>query len=230
VYLPGHRSITLEAGSAHPGGDGSRFLPLRQGTIELWFKPDWSTFDHPPGEVTLMRLVAGKDSGDLTYDLTEAAEDFSHSDVLSGTLETDGASRHLSLRCHRRTVFEGQRWVHLAWCWGQRDDLGLGPAGQKLLTSQLFIDGKQGQCTFDKIPGNLPASPLKALNFGNVLDGAIDELRISDTYRYTTDFAPPARDRPLTCDRHTRALFHFDGTLEGETADGGPRPRMIMNP
>jgi hypothetical protein len=42
----------------------------------------------------------------------------------------------------------------------------------------------------------------------NYFLGVIDEVRISDSIRYTANFAPPTTT--LTCDAHTRALWHFD--------------------
>jgi len=46
---------------------------------------------------------------------------------------------------------------------------------------------------------------------------AYDELRISHTQRYTEDFRAPSRDIELRLDEHTRALFHFNGDLDGES-------------
>jgi hypothetical protein len=46
------------------------------------------------------------------------------------------------------------------------------------------------------------------------MDGAIDEVRISDVARYLDEFDPPTT--PFICDDHTRALWHFD-ELEGDT-------------
>jgi hypothetical protein len=47
-----------------------------------------------------------------------------------------------------------------------------------------------------------------------VLEGAVDEVRISDVVRYPGAFTPPVS--PFTCDGHTRALWHFD-EFEGVT-------------
>ena len=43
---------------------------------------------------------------------------------------------------------------------------------------------------------------------------AIDELRVSDIQRYRADFRPPPRDVVVEADRHTRALFRFEGDSE----------------
>jgi len=53
----------------------------------------------------------------------------------------------------------------------------------------------------------------------------MDELRLSDTMRYTAAFTPPSTDREFAPDEHTRALFHFNGTLDGEShGHKGPLP------
>ena len=49
-------------------------------------------------------------------------------------------------------------------------------------------------------------------------DGAFDELRISDTVRYTGDFDPPLG--PFAVDEHTKALFHFDNSVDGLSRGG----------
>jgi hypothetical protein len=36
--------------------------------------------------------------------------------------------------------------------------------------------------------------------------------------RYTGDFTPPTPDQRFKLDQHTRTLFHFDGTLDGQSA------------
>ena len=62
----------------------------------------------------------------------------------------------------------------------------------------------------------IPLGSPKSLVLGP-LDGAVDELRVSDVQRYTADFTPPPRYRELALDERTRALFHFDGDLQGQS-------------
>jgi hypothetical protein len=66
---------------------------------------------------------------------------------------------------------------------------------------------------------------------GSTIDAAYDELRLSDIERYTNDFTPPARDRELELDEHTRALFHFNGNLDGQChGHDGPLPASFEKP
>ena len=48
------------------------------------------------------------------------------------------------------------------------------------------------------------------------IDAAVDELRVSDVQRYLKDFEP-SRKAELELDEHTRALFHLNGNLQGES-------------
>jgi len=73
----------------------------------------------------------------------------------------------------------------------------------------------------------LPLGTPQTMTLGPV-QGAVDDLRISDVQRYTGEFGAPRRDRALRLDEHTRALFHFDGTLEGEARTDGSRPEGVV--
>jgi hypothetical protein len=49
--------------------------------------------------------------------------------------------------------------------------------------------------------------------------------------RYTADFTPPSRAQGFEPDEHTRALFHFDGNLDGAShGHTGPLPARLVNP
>ena len=82
----------------------------------------------------------------------------------------------------------------------------------------LFINGRNGGYGGQSNWGGIhqPADTPQTL----VLEGAettYDELRISDVPRYWEDFTPPPRDKEFAVDEHTRALFHFNGSVQGES-------------
>lgn len=57
--------------------------------------------------------------------------------------------------------------------------------------------------------GSVIKNSAESTKVGENLGGGVDELRISDIARYTgSTYTRPTS--PLTCDEHTRALWHFD--------------------
>jgi len=115
---------------------------------------------------------------------------------------------------------------HVAVCWDGS-------------TVTYFLDGKKVR--------SLPHTPLSYgvanfLRLGNSValsgqqwNGMLDEIRISDVVRYTTDFTPEDR---FTTDAHTSALFHFDegtGTVahddssnQNDVTFGSPPPGWVL--
>jgi hypothetical protein len=63
--------------------------------------------------------------------------------------------------------------------------------GVRSQTSRILFVGRQGPTT------------------SVALDGSLDELRLSDSARYTGNFTPDAA--PFTTDANTLGLYHFDG-------------------
>lgn len=233
VHLTGKRSLRLKGGPAHPSGNGLRFLPFKQGTIEFWMKPNWHTCDlYPEGSKTLIQMAVeqGKPWSLWHYVKPRSRNsyhDFLHSHVLYGWFMSDGLAKPSTLRRYRRTVFEPGQWTHVAWVWGTEDDIvpRNPPYHTKVhddvLVARIFVNGKQGSNTGYRWYGNEPADMPIAISIGRNyasanIDAAIDELRISDVQRYSTDFEP-SRKAEFELDEHTRALFHFDGDLHGES-------------
>lgn len=190
----------LAAGEAHLSGDGTRFLPFRQGTIEFFYQPFWSAFDADGAWRQLMTMKTNKgddwkmdyyNGGSLIY-------------TVGGTLAVTGTPQTSYLDCRASPVlFERGRWVHLAMTWGPLP----GPAGQEPLEMTVYVNGRPGSGV--AYAGALPSGiPTRLLLMAG---GAYDELRISDVRRYSGPFTPPARDTEFQPDDHTRALFHFNG-------------------
>jgi len=230
VHLTGKRCFRLEGGPPHPSGDGLRFIPFKQGTIEFWMKPNWHTCDlQPEGSKALIYMhVENGDPWSMWHYVKPRSRnsynDFLFSHVLYGWFMSDGLAKPTTLRRYRRTVFEPGRWTHIAWVWGKEDGIvpGNPPHHTKVqddvLVARILVNGKQGSNTGYRWYGNEPANIPTVLNIGRHyasanIDAAVDELRISDVQRYLTDF-DPSRDNEFELDEHTRALFHFDGDLQ----------------
>jgi len=232
LYLGGKRSLTMEGGPPHASGEGNQFLPFKEGTIEFWFRPSWGTVDLPLKSKTVLALrVVDGNPWYLSYLMAprsrDASADFYASHVLYGYFYSDGPKKRITMRAYRRTVFERGEWVHMAWVWGLRHGIipghGTRPA-EDVLVAELYVNGRKGQQYGYRWKGNLPVD-VPALLHMYQLDAAVDELRLSDIQRYTEDFEPPSRDREFELDEHTRALLHFNGTLDGEShGHAGPLP------
>jgi hypothetical protein len=231
------RRLVLEAGPTRPDGDGGTVLPFHQGTIEFYYRPRVGTVELDKGGA-MLTLETEADPWQLSVMHDPAGANWYNNHTLLATLLTDGLSKRRSVRCYRQTLLQSDRWVHVAWVWGVRHDLTLrgGATVRKLaesgvLVNYLFIDGEQGRFAPDQAAGNFAALMPTVLKTGPRLDGAIDELRISEVIRYKGSFVPPPRDRELIVDDATRALFHFNGTLDAETATAsGPVSAEIVAP
>jgi hypothetical protein len=225
IYLDSHRTFALDGGAPRPDDQGARFLPLQQGTIEFFVKTTWDVADLPDGTGYLVRLIASPEDWTLGYMKNSKSEDWLASHCLYGYFMTDGARGRISMRDYRRTVLQCGQWAHVAWVWGPQEyssmvarDRGLGVA------TAIYVNGRASQQYAYNGAGNFPSDAPTALLLANVMNKArdkgtaYDELRVSDVPRYTDDFTPPSPGDRFRLDQHTRALFHFDGTLDGESA------------
>ena len=229
LHLAGKRWLRLEGGAPHPSGDGTQFLPFKQGTIEFFMTPEWSTFDLPDKAWKyLVTINEGKTLWYLAYNKNPAATQWTESHVLAASFATDGPGRRIYMRTWRQTILSNEEWVHVAWVWG-RQETGTHTSSKRELriTTRIFVNGKGGlQRTYgdDQWRGNDAADQPRTFQ----IEQPIDELRISDAQRYKADFTPPPRDRELQLDKNTRALFHFNGSLDGESfGHEGPLPAQV---
>jgi|GEM_PF-4697203 len=72
---------------------------------------------------------------------------------------------------------------------------------------RLFVNGRL-------VAHKLYSDPIELHSFRTIgyrnFDATIDEVRISNTARYTEDFTPPSPTDRFRPDQHTVALYHFD--------------------
>jgi len=79
--------------------------------------------------------------------------------------------------------------------------------------ARIYLDGEAFGDPYSV--GSLIKNSTADVRVGGNLAGAVDEVRISDVARYSgSTYTEPTS--PLTCDEHTRALWHFD-EFEGAT-------------
>ena len=224
LYLVGKRHFDLEAGPEHPSGKGGRFLPHEQGTIEFWMKPTWSTFDLPPKIAKpILRMESTETPWSLAYHKRPNPSYRYRSHCLYAAFYMEGPTKRLRTPAYLQTIFERDKWAHLAWVWGLRE-MPTHRGRKALLCTQLFVNGQPGR-PYEFLREEPPNDRPTAFRIGPLIDAAIDELRISDVQRYTEPFRPPARETEFRLDEHTRALFHFNGDVKGQSygyAEGAP--------
>ncbi|MDP6357107.1 MAG: sugar-binding protein [Planctomycetota bacterium] len=213
LHLAPRRQFRMPAGPAHPSGDGTAFLPLSEGTIEFFYKPDWSTFDLDEKNVSLVSVTSKPKPWTLSYYMRpKMGEHFVYN--LWGMAWRDGKWGKGTIRCYRRpTLIERDRWIHIAWTWSRELNRKHGFTSLQMF---IYLDGRAGRCYGNgaRYAHMVGTTSLLALHPG----GAYDELRVSDVRRYREDFDPPSRRREMELDEHTRALFHFNGNLKGKSA------------
>ena len=199
LVIVGRRHLEVYGGPKRANGDGLAFLPFKQGTVEFFMKPLWSTEELPPKTrrgLCYGRMVKPGGSSYFILNYTKG--------TASGYVR---CLRDGKARSHWATVkglsFKKGEWVHVAWVWGANQ--------------ALFINGKKVASV--PMKGLDVLSPMSCFVIGHSranrnIDAVIDELRLSDIARYDKDFTP-SRKEPLEADDHTRVLFHFNGDLKG---------------
>lgn len=223
LQLAGTRSLSFPRGEALPDG-GYQHLPLTEGTVELWFRPNWNSNALAFRDGQLLQrdfLRTGPISFYYRYGQGPVRDNlYSYVDLLTrGKLGAPGREAEGLIGGHARTFFERGRWVHLAATWklqqGKRGTEG---------SFAVFLDGQKMQPTWNyprSLTGREPYRLQEAA--ANLLlgacDGAIDELRLSRVVRYEGSFTPPRE--PFAPDAATAALLHFEGTLEGLSGEEG---------
>ena len=233
LHLRGRRRLTLEGGEPLAGGSGRRFVPTREGTIEFFFQPNWGSFQNASYRRFLVMPTDNGKMMDFVFKFDPKTPHWFHTHAFQVYLPIVGRKGWIGLRTHRRVLIEPREWIHIALVWGYlRPDLSSStPDKGGKLHALIFIDGKKGMSFYEATGryGELSIDGMiQSLGLPGMMDGAVDELRISNTARYGRDFAPPSRKQEMERDKHTCALFHFNGTVEGLTGVPGAMPTVDL--
>jgi hypothetical protein len=250
LYLTGGRTFQILPGLDREDGDGSAFLPMREGTIEFFMKPLWNSAELPDQDKRFLFAplkvesnFTGSDKMLVDYFLggndknLDKALRFTFNTSFTNSDFKQGTTKVFAFR--PSTFFEKEQWVHIACVWGQRNNIETVPGDSHfrdhVVTGEIYVNGRLGaRPNWGKRnsgQNSCLVGPMRYLQIGLQhaglanLDIAIDELRISDVQRYKNDFKPPSRDEEFKVDEHTRALFHFNGNLEGECWGAGDKPK-----
>jgi hypothetical protein len=163
-------------------------------TIEFWI--------YPRSTGTQYTLISSETLSIRSYITT--------SQTLTLAISTGNSTYNL-VASNSTATLSANTWTHLAWTYDGT-------------THRLFMGGAIATSV---VGANAYSTNWQNLMFGydgsNYADFYIDELRISNTARYTSAFTPSAT--AFTADANTWGLYHFDGpnnTTYIESA-GGPQ-------
>ncbi len=159
--------------------------------------------------------VSGDGSGSGSNDRT----------ICGSTPVVDGEWHHVAVQRRRS---DGRLWIFVD---GQLEAVADGPDGDVSYPDDAVPCANccgGGSCAFSDPFLVIGAEKHDADNSTYPsFDGWIDEVRISNTLRYSSSFAPPTA--PFTPDAATAALYHFDEgngdrIIDASSAPGGPSP------
>ncbi len=233
AFVPGivGQALHLPEGSRmrFPRGEevGERYahFPAQQGTVEFWFRPNWSSTDLP---------FSGGRSTDNLHFLRAGSH------VLQYRYGRDraGQAASLNLWAHGKETnagftgmfwFEAGEWYHLAFTWqtfdgepGTDGHYAVFVNGEPLEADRARPGGTDGtaQDWPGRVSGSLPfyrRAADETIGIGP-FNGTIAQLRISDVVRYEEPFTPPKSFAEL--DAHTVIYFPLDGNRSGVTPAG----------
>jgi len=224
IQLNGRDLLRYARGEKLPDGSFDNF-PGNEGTIELYFRPNWSSIDFPVMRRRLYHFNFVSAGSLSVYHRCGqgpvASRPYAYVDLLCKCLlGAPSTGRPEPLGNQARMYFRPGDWTHVAATW--KIDLKQKKREDRAVFF-VFINGKKRLRTWN-YPRTLPTyRPFRIDDIAEwvtigTCDGTFDELRVSDVVRYDGDFAPSKR--PFAPDKHTKALFHFDGAPEGVGAGG----------
>ena len=207
------------------------YFPNQAGTVEAWFKADWAKAKG--NELTIFQ-------GHQGYVACERHE--GQKTIVGVTWNRSSKRLMMELKDRNYRVFKfksdkidlpANAWFHFAAVWQ--------PGG----TAKVFIDGKKAlegslkefvpiDITDKKVkhpneqgahelyigcnwPGSRGASSMGTATGSPLVEGAVDQLRVSTGCRYMEDFTP---SKELTMDDDVRAKFDFDRSFDGRASGG----------
>ncbi len=217
VKLSGAQTLKFSKGEPVSSG-GYTYFPFEKGTIEFWFKPDWTTWEIPM-EMTQITDIPFLTSSHIK--LFHRYWNLPNFTNIYGMLRVEVIEQEkngVAAGFQGKHFFKAGEWTHISYTWDIKEgdknmegEMNVFVNGKKLLTENApyRINQVKG-ATFFKLADD----KNKEIVLGP-FNGSMDLLRISDRVMYTEDFEP---SKKYGLDKSTRAFFNFDNNLKGVSA------------
>ncbi|MCQ2391166.1 MAG: LamG domain-containing protein [Kiritimatiellae bacterium] len=218
------------AGGEQYRNEDEIFFPVGAGTVEAWFKPEWTTTD-----TSTYWLFEGSSYG--VKQRPDAVEMKGRGELFAVTYSPASGTLSFFRKDRKDKVFKGEgtaaipagSWTHVACTFS--------PGG----VARVYVNGRQALETSlagfvamdlakEALPNNLDVvSAYLGAEFASastqtdpvpgkpLFSGAVDLWRVSRVVRYTDDFEPA---KHFAVDAATCALFDFDDTMDGVSGGG----------
>ena len=217
------------------------FYPAAEGTVEAWFKPDWSSSIQAEGEC--IPLFEASHHASIAYTSQKrfalGRQLFLEYDPKTSVIRLELGDRNMKRFSGSvvRNIDDG-KWSHLAVTFKPGEEAYLYLNGERILVMDLHgyepVDIEHVEFPNDRhaMEFYVGASYVNARGFTdndrkwqNITDwcsswysGLVDGLRVSSAVRYESDFTPTSEEFVL--DRDTRALFNFNDEFDGRSGAG----------
>ncbi|MDP6113674.1 MAG: hypothetical protein QGG53_17585 [Planctomycetota bacterium] len=215
--------LQFERGEKLPDG-GYQNFPMTGGTIEFYFRPNWSATNtaglYRTVDARWPLISAGQISIRYRYGL--GSRDYAFLDFLCGQTRHKARGKIGTYGSHARFFPRAGEWLHIAATWDvlhTTQDYNHKQFTRDTRFFNVFINGKRYLRTWPfptRLKSYIGKSFAQNYDLSDIPewirigpgDGTFDELRISDVIRYRDDFVSPTT--PFKLDDQTRLLMHFD--------------------
>lgn len=218
LLLNADRRLTVPRGELVSGERTFRYIDFDQGTLEFWFKPQWTTnlLSEPVERNILlyngwnMRYwnYMGDSAGGRGYK-NERTQLYFRADA-----KVPIRPYAPQLHTHFQAIFDQGQWYHIALCWEYDEQ-------DEIWRSALYVDGKPSEnagltryAYTTRWGKNWDvATPTRPFTFSGEANAIFDDIRISTIPRYRQRFDKPQADA-LALDDQTLLLVPLDGDLQ----------------
>ncbi|AGF78365.1 hypothetical protein UWK_01807 [Desulfocapsa sulfexigens DSM 10523] len=239
IQLTGDQTIRFPRGKSLSDGSYENFPGLK-GTIEFYYKPDWSAVDLLiPGKRDLSIPLLSAGDIQIRYRYGQGHRFYAFLDFLCGTSKYAKRENKTKFGTHARLFPKQGQWIHIAVTWDATatTDTTKEHGAQKYSHAReifhIFINGKKYKRIWSfpsKLHSRLGKQATNDFSLANIPEwialgpgsGTYQVLRISDIVRYEDNFVPFVI--PDKQDKSTKVLLQTNEILGALNRQGKKIP------